>query len=237
METNRLQTGYNGLDELNVLEKGKLTIVASRPAVGKTTFCLNVFTNLILHREKGILFTFDDFADSLIEKIKIAKVIENDETLEYIKDMICDSAFKFKDILDVILRNRDELGISFIVVDDLSVLRKHSDYVPNDPLKVLKQMAQELGIAVISTYNTTQNAKKHISLKNTADGTAFNISDSFIFLYRPELYATAEELTSGNIKHGIMKAYVFQKELSPKGCVDLIYDTKNFRIEDNYGEC
>ncbi len=52
-----LTTGYEELDKLFVIPRGAITLVAARPSIGKTTFMLNLFLNLIdLNPDKAFYF-------------------------------------------------------------------------------------------------------------------------------------------------------------------------------------
>ena len=52
-----LKTGYEELDKLFVIPRGAITLVAARPSIGKTTFMLNLFLNLIdLNPDKAFYF-------------------------------------------------------------------------------------------------------------------------------------------------------------------------------------
>lgn len=52
-----LPTGWKDLDEFTTgMHPGELIIVAARPAMGKTAFCLNIATNVALDRRENVAF-------------------------------------------------------------------------------------------------------------------------------------------------------------------------------------
>ncbi len=52
-----LPTGWKDLDEFTTgMHPGELIIVAARPAMGKTAFCLNIATNVALERNENVAF-------------------------------------------------------------------------------------------------------------------------------------------------------------------------------------
>ena len=69
-----LSTGYEDLDQLCLIPRGAITLVAARPSIGKTTFMLNLFLNMVkLYPDKA--FYFFSYEES---KSKLAvKLIQN----------------------------------------------------------------------------------------------------------------------------------------------------------------
>ena len=51
-----MKTGFKNLDEIIELNKGDLMIIASRPAMGKTTLVLNMLSHIALEDKKKVLF-------------------------------------------------------------------------------------------------------------------------------------------------------------------------------------
>ena len=51
-----MKTGFKNLDEKIELNKGDLMIIASRPAMGKTTLALNILSHIALKDKKEVLF-------------------------------------------------------------------------------------------------------------------------------------------------------------------------------------
>ena len=54
-----ITTGLNELDRIiDGLKGGQLIMIAARPAMGKTTFAMNVVENVCIKEDKGVLFFF-----------------------------------------------------------------------------------------------------------------------------------------------------------------------------------
>lgn len=51
-----MKTGFKDLDNLINLNKGELMVIASRPAMGKSTFALNILSHLALKRIRVFYF-------------------------------------------------------------------------------------------------------------------------------------------------------------------------------------
>ena len=50
-----MKTGFKDLDNIIKFNKGELIVIASRPAMGKTTLTLNIMSNNAIKENKSIL--------------------------------------------------------------------------------------------------------------------------------------------------------------------------------------
>lgn len=66
-----LPTGWKDLDEHTTgMHPGELIIVAARPAMGKTAFCLNIATNVALERRENVaIFSLEMPGDQLVMRL------------------------------------------------------------------------------------------------------------------------------------------------------------------------
>ena len=72
-----MKTRYYDLDEIIKVDKGDLIVIASRPAMGKSTFVLNILSHLTLKEEKNVLFfSLEDSKESIINKLIISNSID-----------------------------------------------------------------------------------------------------------------------------------------------------------------
>ena len=68
-----MNTGFKELDEIIDLKKGELVVIASRPAMGKSTFVLNILSHFTLKEKKSVLFfSLEDSNDNIINKLIIS---------------------------------------------------------------------------------------------------------------------------------------------------------------------
>ena len=68
-----MNTGFKDLDEIIDLKKGELVVIASRPAMGKSTFVLNILSHFTLKEKKSVLFfSLEDSNDNIINKLIIS---------------------------------------------------------------------------------------------------------------------------------------------------------------------
>ncbi len=68
-----MKTGFKDLDEIIEVDKGDLVVVASRPAMGKSTFVLNILSHIALEEKKKVLFfSLEACKEHLINKLIIS---------------------------------------------------------------------------------------------------------------------------------------------------------------------
>ena len=172
-----LSTGLRDLDaKINGLNKGNLLLVAARPAMGKTSFALNMALNVAKKYKKTVAFfslemsreelamrllSSESFVDS--QKMATGKLTEE----EWVKIGMASSALSQTDIrvddnggitvaeMNAKLRRLDNLGL--VVIDYLQLMQS-SGYsksnenrvqVVSDISRSLKVMAKELNVPVI----------------------------------------------------------------------------------------
>ncbi|MBE6958882.1 MAG: replicative DNA helicase [Ruminococcaceae bacterium] len=172
-----LSTGLRDLDsKINGLNKGNLLLVAARPAMGKTSFALNIGLNVAKKYNKTVAFfslemsreelamrllSSESFVDS--QKMATGKLTEE----EWVKIGMASSALSQTDIrvddnggitvaeMNAKLRRLDNLGL--VIIDYLQLMQgsgysKSNDnrvQVVSDISRSLKVMAKDLGVPVI----------------------------------------------------------------------------------------
>ena len=172
-----LSTGLRDLDaKINGLNKGNLLLVAARPAMGKTSFALNMALNVAKKYKKTVAFfslemsreelamrllSSESFVDS--QKMATGKLTEE----EWVKIGMASSALSQTDIrvddnggitvaeMNAKLRRLDNLGL--VVIDYLQLMQgsgygKSSENrvtVVGEISRALKIMAKELNVPVV----------------------------------------------------------------------------------------
>ncbi len=172
-----LSTGLRDLDsKINGLNKGNLLLVAARPAMGKTTFALNMALNVAKKYKKTVAFfslemsreelamrllSSESFVDS--QKMATGKLTEE----EWVKIGMASSALSQTDIrvddnggitvaeMNAKCRRLDNLGL--VVIDYLQLMQgsgyskgnENRVQVVSEISRSLKVMAKELGVPVI----------------------------------------------------------------------------------------
>jgi len=68
-----MNTGIKDLDKIMKINKKDLVIIASRPAMGKTTFALNVLNHIALEEKKSVLFfSLENTKETIVNKLLIS---------------------------------------------------------------------------------------------------------------------------------------------------------------------
>lgn len=175
-----VSTGFHDLDELTSgLQKGNLIIVAARPAMGKTAFCLSIAKNVVLNREKpGVVavFSLEMSRVELVQRVlcSVAQVNQmevrkgNLNEQEWIRvtrgmNQLSDAMLFIDDtsgitVLDMKSKSRrlqKRHGLDLIIIDYLQLMRG-SGKIENRVQEIseisrqLKGLAKELMIPVMA---------------------------------------------------------------------------------------
>ena len=80
---NGAKTGFSGLDRLLVqMGKGDLIIVGARPGMGKTSFALNIATNVAKHSKKSVaIFSLEMSGEQLVTRIISSEAMVDSHSL------------------------------------------------------------------------------------------------------------------------------------------------------------
>ncbi len=172
-------TGYNDLDEkTSGLQKGDLIIVAGRPAMGKTTFTMNLAEFIAINDKKPVaIFSMEMPAEQLILRmlasigrvplndIRSGKITENDwprvgmavktfgETKLFIDDTAALSPTEIRAKCRRLARENGDLGL--IVIDYIQLMQtgNKSDNRAAEISEIsrgLKQLAKEINCPVVA---------------------------------------------------------------------------------------
>ncbi|MBR2465760.1 MAG: replicative DNA helicase [Clostridia bacterium] len=82
-ESSETKTGFSGLDQkLIKMGKGDLIIVGARPGMGKTSFALNIATNVAKATKKGVaIFSLEMSGEQLVSRIISSEAMIDSKTL------------------------------------------------------------------------------------------------------------------------------------------------------------
>ena len=215
-------TGFSSLDRvLAGMGNSDLVIVGARPGMGKTSFCLNIGTNVAKATKKAVaIFSLEMSAEQLVNRVISSEALVDSYALrtgelkpeqwDHIAqassslsgcDILIDdtpgisvSAMKAK------LRRIDNLGL--VVIDYLQLMqsdRKIDNRVNEvaDISRAMKIMAKELNVPVVCCAQLSRGPEgrtvKKPMLSDLRDSGAIEQdADVVIFLYRDEYYKNAE---------------------------------------------
>ena len=218
--TQGTQTGFSGLDRvLAGMGKSDLVLVGARPGMGKTSFALNIATNVAKQTKKAVcIFSLEMSAEQLVNRVLSSEALVNSYTLrtgeltpeDWAKLAPAASELAGCDILiddtsgmtvtamKAKLRRVQNLGL--VVIDYLGLMQGdgHKDNRVQEVSEIsrsLKIMAKELMVPVVCCAQLSRGPEsrtdKKPMLSDLRDSGAIEQdADTVIFLYRSEYYKT-----------------------------------------------
>ena len=213
-------TGFSGLDRVLVgMGSSDLILVGARPGMGKTSFALNIATNVAQSTKKKVcVFSLEMSAEQLVTRILSSEALVDSHELRSGKlssdswEKIADASSRLAscDILiddtsgltvtemKAKLRRVDNLGL--VIVDYLQLMqsdRRIDNRVQEvaEISRALKIMAKELSVPIICCAQLSRGPEsrtdKKPMLSDLRDSGAIEQdADVVMFLYRNEYYKT-----------------------------------------------
>ena len=183
---NGISIGFTEIDaDLGGLEKGDLIIIASRPAVGKTAFALQIIDNMAKHGNKVILFNLEMTEKQIyqrmlsresgisLHRIRTAQKFMND--VEVIRFSFANEALMKRDNITVVTGGQEISDIrricktqkpDIIVIDYLQLVSPGDRYRGTRYAEVgevshgLKAIARDLDIPVLVLSQINRDSEK-----------------------------------------------------------------------------
>ena len=218
--TQGTQTGFSALDRvLAGLGKSDLVLVGARPGMGKTSFALNIATNVAKQTKKTVcIFSLEMSADQLVNRVLSSEALVNSYSLRTGElapadwenlaraagelagcDILIDdtSGMTFT-AMKAKLRRVKNLGM--VIIDYLGLMSgdKHTENRVQEVSEIsrsLKIMAKELMVPIVCCAQLSRGPEsrtdKKPMLSDLRDSGAIEQdADTVIFLYRSEYYKT-----------------------------------------------
>lgn len=187
--------GYSNLDKMTSgIKKNHLIIIGARPAVGKTTFALNVCSSLILRKIPVLFISLEMSNEAIVAKIACnltnlsMKKIEEGllyedqykrlcncaETLKDAPLYIIDSSIYINDLLAIVKEHIRNFGIQIIFIDYLGLIknRQKFDSKTNEIsylTRELKCLAKDTATGVICLSQLSRASEKENRRPNKSD--------------------------------------------------------------------
>ena len=220
--TRGTQTGFSALDRvLAGMGKSDLVLVGARPGMGKTSFALNIATNVAKQTKKTVcIFSLEMSADQLVNRVLSSEALVNSYSLRTgelsptdwenlaraagelagCDILIDDTSGMTVTAMKAKLRRVKNLGL--VVIDYLGLMSgdKHTDNRVQEVSEIsrsLKIMAKELMVPIVCCAQLSRGPEsrtdKKPMLSDLRDSGAIEQdADTVIFLYRSEYYKTDE---------------------------------------------
>ncbi|HPC34110.1 MAG TPA: replicative DNA helicase [Candidatus Absconditabacterales bacterium] len=194
VNSTKVFSGYKKLDEmLGGFKPGELIIIAARPSMGKTSFALNIVTNIALQQDKSIaIFSLEMGAESIVDRIiaEVAQIpmskitkgdLNNDDFSKigeamtilgdkkiYIDDK---SAANIPLLKSKLRRLKVEKGELDLVIIDYLQLMHGTSFLGNRVQEIseisrgLKELARELEVPIIALSQLSRAVEQRIDKK------------------------------------------------------------------------
>ncbi len=233
-----IPTGFTGLDrKLIGMGDSHLILVGARPGMGKTSFTLNIASNVAISSKKAVcIFSLEMSAEELVSRLISSEAMINSRNLRSGQlsaedwKSIADAAMKLSNTNILIddtsgmsvtamkskLRRVKNLG--FVAIDYLQLMssERHSDNRAQEVADIsrgLKLMAKDLRVPVLCCAQLNRGAEgrpdKRPQLSDLRDSGAIEQdADVVMFLYRDEYYKNGEQTEE---KEGNVAEVIIQK--------------------------
>ena len=187
-----MKTGFNDLDNIVKIKGGDLIVIASRPAMGKSTLAINILRNVaIKEKEPVLLFSLENSKETIINKLTIRNSMDASIFIDASVPQTIDNIFKKSCEL------KEKENIELIIIDYLQLIQFNKSKVlsrDKEILKMLKTLAKKLDIPIIITSQLSRkpeerNDKRPVitDFNNTAPS-ILDYADKILFLYRDSYY-------------------------------------------------
>ncbi len=228
------KTGFSGIDNMLAgMGNSDLVLVGARPGMGKTSFALNIATNVALQSGKNVcIFSLEMSAEQLVNRIISSEAMIDSYALRTGKldnkqwEDVASATTKLAGCNILIddtsgitvagmkgkLRRIQNLGL--VVIDYLQLMQsdRRSDNRVNevgDISRGLKIMAKELNVPIICCAQLSRGPEsrtdKRPMLSDLRDSGAIEQdADTVIFLYRNEYYDSEANSDEGSIAEVII---------------------------------
>lgn len=231
-------TGFSGVDRILVgMGDSDLIILGARPGMGKTSFALNVATNVAITEKKAVcVFSLEMSAEQLVERLLSSEAMVESYALRSGQlspedwKKIADAAMRLSatnlyiddtsgmtvTAMKAKLRRVENLG--FVVIDYLGLMESEQHY-DNRALEVgvisrgLKLMAKEMRVPILCCAQLSRGPEgrtdKRPQLSDLREsGSIEQDADVVMFLYRDEYYKTDR---SPDAQEGNIAEVIIQK--------------------------
>ena len=250
------RTGFTLLDSITSgLNKSDLIIIAARPGMGKTSFAMNIATNVARRAEKEVVtFNLEMSKEQIATRILSTEALVESNTLRngrisgddwvklatsagYLSTLplyIDDTASMTVQKMKAKLRRTKNLGL--VIIDYLQLMESTSKSdnrvtVISEITRQLKVMAKELNVPVIllsqlSRAVESRTDKRPMLSDLRESGSIEQDADIVLFLYRDAYYNKDSQ------RQNISECIVAKNRHGETGTVELIWDGQYTRFSN-----
>jgi replicative DNA helicase len=251
-------SGFRDLDELTGgLQQSDLIILAARPSVGKTSFCLSLAYNVATRHQRNVgIFSLEMSRDQLVQRLlamdtridshrlrtghlnesDLQNVMESMGRLAAVPIYIEDTpGLSIMEVRSKARRLQSQSGVDLIIIDYLQLMAgKRSDNRVQEVSEIsrgLKALARELNVPVIALSQLSravEGRSTHIPMLSDLRESGSIEQDADIVMF---IYR--EELYDPNTdKKGIAELHIAKHRNGPIGVVPMRFEAATTRFDD-----
>lgn len=204
MEQDRILTGFTEIDnKIGGLKNSDLICVAARPAMGKTTFALNIASNVAKKGIPVLIFSLNMSEGYMTNKIINIESATSTNFSESIKNLILfekninilTSSLTIEDIENICRKSKIEKNIGLIIIDYLQLIKSTNGQLNRDEniIRKIKELAKELNIPIIILSQLSKSLEERKNRRPTlsdfkVSSSIVNHADTIIFVYKDDYY-------------------------------------------------
>lgn len=244
-------TGFIDIDyALNQPSKDSLITIAARHAMGKTSFILNIATNLACKEGKSVvIFSLENSKEQLVNrmisnvaqidftKLKNANLNDNDwnkisyniKKISQAKIFIDDTpAIEIEKIIEKCKKLLEENLIDIIIIDYLQLINKN-----DNTIKSLKSLSHELNIPIIAVSQLSRKPEERYEkgedprpVLNDLNQEIIDESDVIMFIYRDSYYNLDSK------ENNIAEINIAKNKYGKTGIMKLKYQSEYLKYQE-----
>ena len=255
---NKIIPGFEKLDQILLgFREGDLNIIASRPAIGKTTFAISIFLNIVAQNINALYISFEKYEKDLLKNILSIKSKVNSLNLEsgflssgdykrladttekiYNNNSMFIKTFYNTDLIK--LRDFIKEKIKIVFIDYLSLIIPAPTYANrweqvSEISRSLKAMAMEFKIPFVVLCPIHRNiADNNPEITDLSESGSIEYeADRVILLYKtPDKKKENEDFDVIDRDKKRITVYIAKNRRGPTAVINLLFDYKNKTIEE-----
>lgn len=259
VQPNVLKTGFKQLDAFGGFAPGELCVIGARPAMGKTTFVLNIISYMLGQKIPAGLFSADDnlnvnYLSRIISAVKKTNRPHNyEQSINFIRETELEDIplylnlkqrMNFAYLRENTIKQKEEKGIRCLFVETIQSFFENEENGTSKEgtektCRELRILAQELNIPIIITSGLNRGPEnrpgvdgKIPQIRDLRYGDSIECyADKVFLLHRPEYYDILLD-EEGYDQRGVLRVIVAKNTYGPTGEFRLKYDKEKGQITD-----
>lgn len=259
VQPNVLKTGFKQLDAFGGFAPGELCVIGARPAMGKTTFVLNIISYMLGQKIPAGLFSADDnlnvnYLSRIISAVKKTNRPHNyEQSINFIRETELEDIplylnlkqrMNFAYLRENAIKQKEEKGIRCLFVETIQSFFENEENGTSKEgtektCRELRILAQELNIPIIITSGLNRGPEnrpgvdgKIPQIRDLRYGDSIECyADKVFLLHRPEYYDILLDEEGYDLR-GVLRVIVAKNTYGPTGEFRLKYDKEKGQITD-----